>query len=167
MCWLRMTDVRFYKASRNDAEVLAKDMRAADIEEVRAAGQTPLQSLLESLESSDMAYTVRFNGHVAFMFGVAPLPKPETALGTAEVGWAWLLTGNQCNHLPKTFLRQRDKCMRLLLDKHPTIVGFVWSEYRGALRMLQRIGFKSGGTVEFQPGNPFVAISIRRDSWVQ
>jgi len=162
-----MPDVRFYRATKSDAEVLAKDMRAADVREVERTGQTPRQALLTSLKQSDVAFTARFDGHIAFMFGVGPAFPPNTLLGSVDVGWAWLLTGNRCNQSPRSFLRHREWCMRMLLEKYPTILSFVDAEYKGALRLVRRLGFKQGDEVEFQPGYPFVTIHIRRDTWAQ
>lgn len=161
-----MTDVRFFPASREHAEELAPDMREADVREVASCGQTPLQALLDSLEASDIAFTAKFNGRVAFMFGVGPAVRHGTLLGTTDVGWAWLLTGNLVRRYPQAFLRHRHWCLRILLKQYPTLLGFVDGEYRGALWLVKKLGFTVGKETPVS-GRPFVTVSIRRDAWAQ
>jgi hypothetical protein len=141
-----------------DAFELAEVMRDADKAECEAlGGGTPLDHLLKSLEVSSVAYTLRFNGEVAAMYGAGPLD--DTLL--CARGVAWLLTGRAVARYPKAFWKHSLLGVGQLLSEFATLEQAIDARYEAALRWARRLGFTVGPALPLGPkASPFHHISI-------
>lgn len=147
-------DVR--PATEADARELAAVMRAADRAEVLASGGwTALQALQVALDASREAWTLRIDGEVAALFGVAPLVD--------DVGQAWALTGEVVSRRPVAFFKACRPALAGMLERWPLLVTAVDCRYVQAVRWVERLGFAVGEPEPYGlAGEPFHPILIRR-----
>jgi hypothetical protein len=122
-------------ATAEHAATIAPRMRLSDVREVFAAsGNQPLEALLLSIERSDFAYTVEFDGVAETMFGCG------TVNLMARVGAPWLLGTDALERHYRHFLRgsrvwvgrmKRDYAsLRNIVDDRNT-VSKRWLEWMG------------------------------------
>lgn len=143
-------DVRTAVATSDDAEDLVPRMRAVEVEEVRAAtGREPLPVLLEGLRDSAEAWSVFFDGELAFMWGVVPLGG---YLGGAGLGW--LLTTDMVERHAKTFWQYTRAVMPQLLARWDVLANAIDVRHEKAIRWATRLGFHLDAPVPVVPGGP-------------
>lgn len=122
------------------------DMRPADALEVKASGgYEPVEAVMEAWAVSNETWTLRINGEVAAMFGVAPYS--DDAL--TPVGIVWALTTKIVDRFPVTFYRLSRMVVKDLYNRHGTLINYVDARYAQALSWVRRIGF------DVQPAVPF------------
>lgn len=134
-------------ASLNDAYVMAPHMRAADVDEVRAAsGHTPLEALVESIKASNGdAWTVRCNGEVLCIGGVM-----TSSLLTGRVV-PWLLTSNAVDRHMKSFYKVTKNAIQALREQYDHMENVIDARHVVALRWARRLGFEIGKEESFGP----------------
>lgn len=145
-------------ATREHAESLAPRMRAAEVREVASAsGETPLESLLSSLESSSDARTLVLEGQAAAIYGVVPIG--------GDVAVIWLLTSALVERHPKTFIRACIAEIARFLGQYSALVNFVDARYERSLRWAARMGANVGEARPFGcEGHMFHPVVWRRTS---
>lgn len=146
------------EATADHARELAPRLRAEDVAEVlAAAGETPLQALLGSLERSSCAWALFLDDQVAALWGLVPIP------GVAGVAAVWMLGSDSLTHHALTFWRLCRREVPRLLELVPVIVNLVDARYERALRWARRLGFEVLEARPFGPqGLPFHPIVARR-----
>lgn len=162
-------EVQLLPATPAMAEELARTMRPEDAAEVFASsGKGPHAALVDSIERSDGALALLFDGEVAAMWGVAPVPgTAPTLLGGPLVGVVWLLTGAAVSRRRNTFLRLCRPAVRGLLRRYPVLVNAIDARYQVAVRWARWLGFRVDEPVPFGfEGRPFHFISLRRSDRV-
>jgi hypothetical protein len=154
-------DVIVSLATSEDAAEVGRRMRQADADEVRASsGEEPGAVAQDSVEASVEAYAVRFDGVLAFVWGVAELPG---AVDGRRVGVAWLLTTALVEEQPKAFWRYCLETLPPLLERWDVLVNAIDARHVQALRWARRLGFCLGGPAPFgAAGLPFVGFSVTR-----
>lgn len=152
-----MTTVTSMKATTDHALELIESMRAADMEEVHRLGLTPSQAVLFSIENSEEATAVLFDGKVAAIYGVSKRKE-----GNAP-DRLWCLTSTVVDSHPLTFWRESKAVVKRLSLRERTMFAFVDSAYNAAMRWTRMLGFLAQKTVEIN-GNKF-SLVVRRTSW--
>lgn len=128
--------VEFVKPTRELIEVIAADMRQADIDEIWASNHhTPIESLTQGLEVSDHSVIVMVDGVPCVMLG---LVIRDILSGT---GVPWLL--GTCNALKykKHFIKQVPAVIDEMLNICPSLFNYVHVENKVSIKWLKRIGF--------------------------
>lgn len=135
---------------------LGGNLRAADLSEVEAAGMTGQRALWRSYRAAYYSATALVDGEVAAIWGVGGSPL-------SRVGRPWLLTSPVVERARFAMLHVGRAEVGKMLAIYPEMRGFVDSRYKGALRLLQRLGFDLSEPIPFGPlGAPFCRYSIRR-----
>lgn len=130
--------VAIVPAALAHAEALAPRLRAADVAEVRALGDEPIDALLASVAHSSVAYATFFDGEPAALCGVVPCA--QTLLGDSGVGCVWMLSGHACSAHPKHFLRTSRVITDVLLGRYAVLGNIIDARYTGALRWAAWLG---------------------------
>jgi Protein of unknown function (DUF2833) len=131
-----VADITFTRATLADAAELAGCLRAADIAELAAAGLTS-EALAFSVEASTWAVTVRVDGAMGCVFGVAPLG------GTffSDTGVPWMLGSDLVRKHQRLLMRGSAPYIRLMLKDYGHLLNFVHAENKEAVRWLKHMGF--------------------------
>lgn len=135
---------------------LGGNLRAADRSELESAGMTGQRALWRSWRAAYYSSTAIVDGEVAAIWGVGGSPM-------GRVGRPWLLTSPAAEGAKRAFVRVGRTEVGKMLGIYPEMRGFVDSRYKGALRLLQTLGFDLSEPVPFGPFRaPFCQYSIRR-----
>jgi hypothetical protein len=144
------------RATLSDAAEMAAHMRPEDVAEVWAEGRrTPYEALEMSLSlSGSQAWTVRHDGKILAMWGAAPI---DLISGVAVV---WLLTTDEVDRHPRSFMRATREAVRWLRDKYSISVNRIDARYLRAVRWARRAGFEVGEAMTLD-GYTFHPITLR------
>jgi hypothetical protein len=135
---------------------LGSNLRAADRSEVVSAGMTGQRALWRSYRAAYYSATALVDGEVAAIWGAGGSP-----LG--KIGRPWLLTSPAVEKARYAILRVGRAETAKMLNIYPEMRGFVDSRYKGALRLLEGLGFDLSEPMPFGPlGAPFCQYWIRR-----
>lgn len=138
-----MTAARFFidPASRSDADSLGDRLRAADVEEIRAAsGLAPAEALRRSYELSSHVWAVREFSSLPIappiaLWGVGPLSLVEGR------GCPWLLATDAFEGLGPDIARLSRPLMAAMRDLYPHLENRVDARHTRAVRWLSWLGF--------------------------
>ena len=138
-----MTDARFVidPASRSDADSLGSRLRAADIEEIRAAsGLAPAVALRRSYEFSTHVWAVREGGGPPIapaiaLWGVGPFSLIDGR------GCPWLMAADAFESLGPDIARLSRPLLAGMRDLYPHLENRVDARHTKALRWLSWLGF--------------------------
>jgi len=128
---------RIIPSTEEHALIIAPRMRGADVEEVRAAsGRTPVGALLYSLDRSDFAYTVEFDGVPETMFGCGTIDLIN------RVGAPWLLGTDALERHYRHFLRGSRYWSAEMAARYSMLRNIVDDRNAVSKRWLEWMGFK-------------------------
>lgn len=137
-----MAAVEQREPTQEDAEYLAAHMRQADIDECAAAsGQSPLEAVVNSIESSCECRTLLLCGEVAAIWGVVRLAEGH--------GLVWMLTTDAVGRHRDAFALAAQQTLPELLDRWPKLSSAMHGRNWRSLRWGERLGFR------FDPPEPF------------
>lgn len=126
------------RASRSDAESLGAHLRAADIEEIRAAsGLAPCEALRRSYDFSTHVWAVR-GQRIAppiALWGVAPLSLIDGK------GCPWLLASDSFEPLGLDIARLSRPLLAEMRNLYPQLENRVDARHTRAVRWLSWLGF--------------------------
>lgn len=132
-------------ATREDVNVIAKDMRPADVAEVEAAsGLSPGEALFEAWDATPEPWTFVVKEHPTAMFGVVP--------GATEYprhGVIWMLGTPRIGKVPVSFLRGCKQWLNRIADRYEAVGNWVDCRNLVSIGFLDRLGF------EFAPAETF------------
>lgn len=114
---------------------LARVMREADAGEARGLGHDPRRLLRASFRSSLYSRTGFVGSSIAAMWGVSGDILSDT-------GMPWLVTAPIVETVPLTFLRLAKSELENMLYLKPRLENYVIADYRGAVRLLEVLGFR-------------------------
>lgn len=127
--------VKFVPATIEHCHMMAPHMKKEDVEEIAASGgESPLDALLFSVQSSSKAYSMLVDDRVIAMSGVAPTPS--------GIGIPWLLTTEEIRRYAKTFLKQSKLNVQEMLEDYTMLINYVDSRHTVAKNWLTWLGFK-------------------------
>lgn len=128
-------------ATEADARELAPLLRAADRAEVLALGVDPVDGLLESLRSSQEAFTARAaDGRIICMAGVCP------ASLTGPTGVPWLLGSDLVPVYRRAFMIETRAMIGHWLTLFPVLRNRIPADYEQTVRWARWLGFAVTGT---------------------
>jgi hypothetical protein len=129
-------EVKFVKPTPELMQVIASDMRQADVDEVWASNQyTPLEALHEGFKRSELSVVVTVNDEPCVMLGLVV----HSALTGS--GIPWLLGTNNALNYKRNFFTQVPDVIDAMLDVCPRLFNYVHVENKVSIRWLKRIGF--------------------------
>lgn len=136
-----MIHVTVAESTWEDCERLAQNMRAKDIEEMRALGFAPHAAARACFNDGIMRTSYFVDGEIAAMTGLGT-GMHGSLLG--NTGFPYLLTANVVERAPVAFLKEAKKAVNKMLLLKPVLAGETLSDYHGAIRLLQALGFEIG-----------------------
>lgn len=150
--------VEFRPPTDIDAILLACNMRAQDVAEVRAAGHTDLPPVIEDgIKRSAMCWSAYVDGELACIFGCAPA---GTLLN--PIGIPWLLGTDVMQKHRRIFVRQARPYIAQMLAAYPTLMNAVHAENTVAVRWLRSVGFKLAPAAPIHTGAMFHVFTMTR-----
>lgn len=145
-------------ARHEHAFVLASTMRPADVAELAACGQTPLEGLLKSMSLSEYSWAILYDDVVGAVGGVR---RMEGAV-LGHVDELWMLTGELFGQKPMAFFRVLKQMVATLLERYATLVNVIDARYTGAMRLAEALGATLSEPHPFGiHGEPFVLFTLR------
>lgn len=128
--------IKFVKPTLEAIQLIAGDMRAADVAEIWASHRsTPLESLMRGWEMSDFSVIVECDGVPCTMLGLV-VGCLMTGAGTP-----WLLSSNHALQYKREFLIQSPPVIAQMLEICPRLSNYVHAENRVSIRWLKWLGF--------------------------
>jgi hypothetical protein len=109
-------------------------MREPDASEAKGLGYDPRRLLRSSFRSSLYARSAFIGSHIAAMWGL-------TGDILSETGMPWLVTAPIIEKLPIAFIREAKNELENMLFLKPKLENYVIADYRGAIRLLEVLGF--------------------------
>lgn len=135
---------------------LAKTMRVADAGEARGLGYDPHRLLRSSFRASLYSRTGFVGADIAAMWGV-------TGDILSDTGMPWLVTAPIVESVPVTFLRVAKSELENMLFLKPRLENYVIADYRGAVRLLEVLGFHLDPAAPYgRRGVPFRRFVLER-----
>jgi hypothetical protein len=142
-----------------DCAALAPRLRAADVTELRLAGQgEPADALRASFDNSKKCVSVATQDDVVqMMFGVAWTRTPR-------VGLVWMLSSDWIFQAKHTFLRHSRPIVGWMLEDHDLILNDIHDENVTSMNWLEWLGFTAiSHTPDFGIGAPFTEMALFKD----
>lgn len=129
-------DVEIRAIEEGDIDLLVADMRQADRDEVAAATTLPLDKVVaDTVTLSSYARSGWVNGHLACLWGVAPLSL------TSSKGAPWFLSTSVIEQHPMLFLRRCKPHVQEFKDRYNYMVNYVDARNKVAIHWLKWLGF--------------------------
>lgn len=131
-----MADIVFRRWAPSDLTYVARHMRQADRDELRAtSSDSAWWALTRSALVSTHIWTVadRETGEPIAVFGVAPL--------SATVGSPWLLGTDRVRECSKALVREGKRYANLMLHVYPHLFNYVHVANARSIRWLKALGF--------------------------
>lgn len=117
-----------------DVFELKDNLRAEDIEEVRACGHTPEEALMMGYLWSD-CYSAKVNGKTEAMFGVSFYQQPK------NFGLVWFLGSDEVFKHPVTLVKSGREFVQKWLKKYTVLYNAVDARNTRHIAWLRHIGF--------------------------
>lgn len=129
-------------------------MREADARESRSAGFDPRWALRSAFRGSIYARTAFIGDDIAAMWGM----RSEIL---SDLGQPWLVTAPIIETMPVAFIREAKREVAAMLAIRPRLEEHVIADYRGAVRLLEVLGFRLDEPKPYgRRGVPFRRFSI-------
>lgn len=129
-------EVKFVKPTRDLIDVIANDMRQADVNEVWASNhQTPIEALTDGWEISDYSVIVTVNNEPCVMIGLA---IRDILSGSGVI---WMLGTEGALKYKRQFLKQVPVIIEEMLTICPNLFNYVHVKNKISIKWLKWIGF--------------------------
>jgi hypothetical protein len=147
-----------FEAKPEHIDPVARLMRKADIEEIRAAsGKSPKEALEYSLDHSNEAKTIIFNGAPAAMFGVGWVNMLN------GIAAPWLLGTDAIDANYRQFLRGSKWWVDQLMTRYDVLTNVIDDRNRTSKQWLRFLGFTfSEPFILGHERRPFRKFELRR-----
>lgn len=120
----------------DDVYILAKILRADDINELKALNVTALQGLLRGYIFSDECFTVKFRGKITGMFGYSGYSMP---CNTAAI---WFLGSDEISKHPIEFVKKGREYVEKFLEKYPVLLNIVDKRNTSHINWLKHLNMQ-------------------------
>lgn len=139
-----------------DIYELASGLRAGDRAEVEALGVSPQIGIRRSFRQAILRKTYFVDGEIAAMSGLC-------GAMLSDIGEPYLMTTPAAAKMPVTFVRMARHAIGEMLAHRARLEGYVAAEYRGAVRLLEVLGFSLGEPTAIGPhGALFRSFTLMR-----
>jgi hypothetical protein len=131
-------DYEFRPVRLEDCEYLAKNMRAADVQECIATSGSPIDSngLSEAVHASPLSVAVWFRGGLLCIGGAA-----RRSL-LSDTGTPWMLGTHELDRHGRLFMLHGQRCVDTLLEHFGRLENYVDARNHKSIRWLRRMGFE-------------------------
>lgn len=130
-----MVEIVVRPVEPGDIEILAANMRQADIEELAACGHSPIEALEGSVKLSTHCWTGTADGEIGCIFGLTPI----SLMG--GIGCPWMLGTELVTKNAGAFIKHSRSYIQEMLQAYPHLFNFVDARNAKAIRWLKRSGF--------------------------
>lgn len=140
-----------------DIDIIACDMRPADLAEIAATGtEDPVESLSNSMELSvPSCYTITADGLPIAMFGIAPVEL------IPDFGSIWLLGTEEIERYPTAFLRLCKTTLPRLMAPYDMVFNLMDVRNELHVKFVKWLGFTFIRERSFGPeGLPFYEFAL-------
>ncbi len=128
--------VKFVEPTLDLIQVIADDMRQADVDEVWSSNHfTPVEALMTGWGNSHSSVVITVNDEPCVMLG---LVIHDILTGS---GIPWLLGTNNALKYKRNFFTQVPDVIDEMLDTCPKLFNYVHVDNKVSIRWLKRIGF--------------------------
>lgn len=128
--------VKFVKPNQNLVDVIARDMRQADVVEVwEARHLTPLEALMDGWSKSELSAVVTVDKKPCVMLGLVVRDV------LSDIGSPWLLGTNEALKHKRQFVSLVEPVLNHMFTRCSLLYNWVHSENHDSIRWLKRIGF--------------------------
>lgn len=146
--------IELVAASATHIGPIATRMRACDVLECTASGNSPKQALRLGLISSSICITAKVDGRPEAMFG---LVVTNALCGS---GAPWMLGTEAIFEHPREMIRFGPAIIAAMVDSTPALSNVVSCDNARAIRMLRRWGFTIDEEIIVIRGVQFVNFSM-------
>lgn len=122
-------------ATKRHAREMARIVRPEDAKEMWASGKLlPEQGVRASINRATEAWAAYVGPDLLAVFGVTDYQN----------GWAapWVISSIHVNRYPLTYFRASKVVIDHYRSQYPQMVQMISAEYHGALRWVERLGFR-------------------------
>lgn len=151
--------IEYRKASREDLEALAANLRKADrLEAETVTGLSACDALIDSYDASTYAEVITEDGVPLFAWGAAPLIAGRWGI--------WLLGTERLAAHPLRLTREAKATLKELFERTGAVafVNFISPENTVHLKWIKVLGAELGDPIPYgMNGEPFVPFNIRRE----
>ena len=129
--------ITFREPTRESLEYIAAHMCAEDLDELTACGwASPLQALIESVESSREASVAWWDGFPQAAHGVADFTLDPT------IGVPWMLSTGPRGHIARAFVKVSEQFIADIAPMYSALFNLVDARHVRAQRWMIALGFK-------------------------
>ncbi len=129
-------EVKFVEPSIDLIDLIAKDMRQADVSEIWASDHyTPKEALVTGLDISHKSVVITIDNEPVVIIG---LVIKDILPG---VGVPWMLGTNNCIKYKRYFITLVPAIINEMLDVCPKLFNYVHINNKVSIQWLKRIGF--------------------------
>lgn len=151
-----MADARVVEAQQEYMNHIADNLRKADLDEIKAAGNSSARECLANgLNVSSKCWVALIDDEPACVFGVAPI----SILG--GVGAPWLLGTDKLFKVRRRFLTDSRIYFKEMLKLYPVLQNYVDARNSMSIRWLKWLGFSILPAVRYgindELFHPFIA----------
>lgn len=138
--------VEFRPPLARDISYLARHLRQADVDEVRASGyDDTLEAITYSVRSSTHCAMVAINGTPVAVVGLVPINL------VAGVAAPWMLGTDAVTRERRALMTYTKPYIRTMLKAYPHLVNYVHAPNTVAVNWLRHIGFSIGPAEPYGP----------------
>lgn len=112
-----------------DVQKLYKILRKDDLDEIKALGSLPLNSLLDGYLFSDECYSIFVNNDIIGMFGF-----------NKQIHAIWFLGSEVCSLFPKEWIKLARYYIKHFLDISPILANTISTNNKLHINWLKRMG---------------------------
>lgn len=152
--------LKIRKGRDRDVYELVGKLREADRNELYASdGQDPDLTLIKSWQNSKRRWSAFHNDTLAFVFGVTVSKDMSEGIGIP-----WLLGSDEVLKVRKSFIKESNKYLDLMLSEFDILVNLVDTRNTLSIRWLKWLGFEFKDPQAFGYENrPFVVFTKMRN----
>lgn len=151
-----MAELEIVPARASHIWHIARNMREADVAEVRAAGYEPFNALVGCLRTATMSSTAMVDGQPCLMFGVTPI----SAL--SGLGSPWMLGTDDARKIRRDILAESRRYVPVMLAAYPSLMNYVDARNTASIRWLRWLGFDIEDAIPYGVnGEPFHKFTMR------
>lgn len=136
-----------------DIQILADNLREADLLEITHLGYTPYEGLSMSFQLSEVCYTCYLGEELLCVFGVCPQDGFATP---------WMMGTPAMSKVKRETLTWAAAVMTQLSKKYPLLLNYVWAGNTTHIRWIKWLGFEFTGEQFQRNGETFLQFKSRK-----
>ena len=130
-----MSVIRFLPVTPEHIQHVATNMRQADVDEVKAFGREPLESLTTGVRLSDLSMCLEIDGDICCILGLVKVSMVNS------IGVPWMLGTHAIMDHKREFMKQSQIVLQHVLAESNELYNYVHDQNRVSIRWLKWLGF--------------------------